>query len=212
MSERPSIVLIEDEPISLASIRRLLERGGFEVEGEAGEGGIELALSRRPDICLIDVATQEQGIRTVREIAGRLPQTAVVMLSASSNPSDVIDAVRAGAIGYLLKGMNPDRLAPALHGVLAGEAAIPRGLVADLVRDLQNQGRRRAIVGTQGRASLTSRQWEILDLMCEGLSAPEIAKRLSIKPVTVRRHISEVLSKLGARDRAEAVSLVRSAI
>jgi DNA-binding NarL/FixJ family response regulator len=209
MSERPSVVLIEDEPISQASIRRLLERDGFEVVGSAGEAGVELALERKPDICLIDVSPNK-AVRIARQIARRLPQTAVVMLSASSRHSDVIDAIRAGAVGYLLKGMDPDRLAPALHGVLAGEAAIPRGLVTDLVADLQTQGHRRAVVGAKGRTDLTSRQWEILDLICEGLSAAEIAERLSIKPVTVRRHTSEVLSKLGARSRTEAVALVRS--
>lgn len=210
MAERPSVVLIEDQPIAQASIGKLLERGGFRVESGSGQDGMELALSHRPDICLVDVSPHDQAVHAVRELARRLPHTAVVMLSASSEHSDVIDAVRAGAIGYLLKGMDPDRLAPALHGVLVGEAAIPRDLVADLVEDLQTQGRRRAIVGTRGLASLTSRQWEILDLICDGLSASEIAQRLSIKPVTVRRHTSEVLSKLGARDRAEAVALVRS--
>ena len=94
--------------------------------------------------------------------------------------------------------------------MLAGEAAIPRFLVAELVRDLQTLGRQRVIAGRNGRADLTSREWEILRLMCDGLSGPSIAERLYISPVTVRRHSAEVVRKLGVRDRDEAIALVKS--
>jgi DNA-binding NarL/FixJ family response regulator len=211
VNEQPQVTLIEDEPVARASIRRVLERSGFSVEGEAtaADEGIDLALRVRPEICLIDVSIPGGGIRAAREIARRLPETAVVMLSASSDHSDVADSIRAGAAGYLLKGMNPDRIAHALRGVLEGEAAIPRSLMAHLVKDLQTQGRRRLIAGRNGRAELTSREWEVLELMCDGLSGPEIAERLSISRVTVRRHASQVVKKLGVRDRAEAVALVQ---
>ena len=121
----------------------------------------------------------------------------------------MVDAIRAGASGYLVKSMDPDRIAHALHGVLAGEAAIPRFLMAALLRDLQTLGRKRLIAGRHGRADLTSREWEILGLMCDGLSGPNIAERLYISPVTVRRHSSEVVRKLGVRDREEAIALVQ---
>jgi DNA-binding NarL/FixJ family response regulator len=211
VNEQPQVTLIEDEPVARASIRRVLQESGFSVEGEAttAEAGISLASRVRPAICLIDVSLPGGGIRAAREIARRLPETAVVMLSASSDHDDVIDSIRAGAAGYLLKSMNPDRLAHALRGVLEGEAAIPRSLMAHLVKDLQTQGRRRLIAGRNGRAELTSREWEVLGLMCDGLSGPEIAERLSISRVTVRRHASQVVKKLGVRDRAEAVALVQ---
>jgi DNA-binding NarL/FixJ family response regulator len=211
VNEQPQVTLIEDEPVARASIRRVLQESGFSVEGEAttAEAGISLASRVRPAICLIDVSLPGGGIRAAREIARRLPETAVVMLSASSDHDDVIDSIRAGAAGYLLKSMNPDRLAHALRGVLEGEAAIPRSLMAHLVKDLQTQGRRRLIAARNGRAELTSREWEVLGLMCDGLSGPEIAERLSISRVTVRRHASQVVKKLGVRDRAEAVALVQ---
>jgi DNA-binding NarL/FixJ family response regulator len=211
VSAKPNVILIEDEPVARASIRRVLERDGFSVAGEAtaAEEGIDLTLRVGPEICLVDVGVAGGGIRAAREIARRLPQTAIVMLSASSDHTDVIDAIRAGAAGYLLKSMNPDRIAPALRGVLAGEAAIPRSLMAHLVKDLQTQGRRRLIAGKRGRVDLTRREWEVLELMCDKLSSPEIAERLSISQVTVRRHASRIVRKLGVRDREEAIALVR---
>ena len=133
----------------------------------------------------------------------------VAVSTASEDRDHMVDAIRAGASGYLVKSMDPNRIAHALRGVLAGEAAIPRFLMAALVRDLQTQGRKRLIAGRHGRADPTRREWEILGLMCDGLSGPSIAERLYISPVTVRRHSAEVVRKLGARDRGEAVALVQ---
>jgi DNA-binding NarL/FixJ family response regulator len=97
----------------------------------------------------------------------------------------------------------------ALHGVLAGEAAIPRFLMTELVRDLQTQNRHRAVAGKHGRAELTSRELEILELMCAGLSGPDIAERLYLSPVTVRRHRAALVHKLGVRNREEAIALIQ---
>ena len=212
MSERgPAIVLAEDEPVTRTALRRLLEGAGFEVTAEAGDAdsAIESSLRERPQICLVDLFMPGGGIRVVREVSRRLPEASVVVLTASEDRDHMVDAIRAGASGYLVKSMDPDRIAHALRGVLAGEAAIPRFLMAALVRDLQTQGRKRLIAGRHGRADLTGREWEILGLMCDGLSGPSIAERLYISPVTVRRHSAEVVRKLGVRDRGEAVALVQ---
>ena len=212
MSERgPAIVLAEDEPVTRTALRRLLEGAGFEVTAEAGDAdsAIESSLREQPQICLVDLFMPGGGIRVVREVSRRLPEASVVVLTASEDRDHMVDAIRAGASGYLVKSMDPNRIAHALHGVLAGEAAIPRFLMAALVRDLQTQGRKRLIAGRHGRADLTGREWEILGLMCDGLSGPSIAERLYISPVTVRRHSAEVVRKLGVRDRGEAVALVQ---
>ena len=212
MSERgPAIVLAEDEPVTRTALRRLLEGAGFEVTAEAGDAdsAIESSLRERPQICLVDLFMPGGGIRVVREVSRRLPEASVVVLTASEDRDHMVDAIRAGASGYLVKSMDPNRIAHALRGVLAGEAAIPRFLMAALVRDLQTQGRKRLIAGRHGRADLTGREWEILGLMCDGLSGPSIAERLYISPVTVRRHSAEVVRKLGVRDRGEAVALVQ---
>ncbi|HSD22831.1 MAG TPA: response regulator transcription factor [Solirubrobacterales bacterium] len=212
MAERPpAIVLAEDEPVTRTALRRLLENAGFEVTAEAGdaEAAIESSLRERPQLCLVDLYMPGGGIRVVREVSRRVQEASVVVLTASEDRDDMIEAIRAGASGYLVKNMNLDRIAPALRGVLAGEAAIPRSLMAALVRDLQTEGRKRLIAGRHGRADLTRREWEILGLMCDGLSGPSIAERLYISPVTVRRHCGEVVRKLGVRDRGEAIALVQ---
>jgi DNA-binding NarL/FixJ family response regulator len=211
MVKRISIVLVEDERLVRVSVRKVLERSGFSVQGEAitADEGIELSLRERPDVCLVDIGLPDRdGIEVARELTRRDPTIAVVMLSASSEHDDLVDAIRAGAVGYLLKGMDPERLAHALRGVVEGEAAIPRPLMAHLVKALQTQGRRRTVIVKRGRVDLTAREWEVLDMLCEGLSTAEIAERLSLSSVTVRRHVSGTVRKLGVRDRAEAVALV----
>jgi DNA-binding NarL/FixJ family response regulator len=207
----PAIILVEDEPVTRTALRQLLEGGGFEVRAEAGdaESAIEVSVRERPRLCLVDLYMPGGGIRVVREVSRRIPEVLVVVLTASEDRDDLVDAIRAGASGYLVKSMDPDRIAHALRGVLAGEAAIPRFLVAELVRDLQTLGRKRVIAGRNGRADLTSREWEILGLMCDGLSGPSIAERLYISSVTVRRHSAKVVRKLGVRDRGEAIALVQ---
>jgi DNA-binding NarL/FixJ family response regulator len=208
------VVLVEDQPLVRAAVRRRLEADGFSVAGEADDAnaGVELVLRERPDLCLMAINIRGGGIRATREISRRLPETAVVMLTASTDRQDLIDSIRAGAAGYLLKDMDPERLSLALRGVLGGEAAIPRALMAELISDLQTHGRRRTVVGKRGRAELTSREFEVLELLCDGLETGRIAERLSISDVTVRRHLSEVIRKLGVADREEAIALVRDAI
>jgi DNA-binding NarL/FixJ family response regulator len=208
--QRPTIVLVDDEPVTRSAIRRLLEEDGFEVCAEtgAGESAIKIVAREHPQLCLVDPNTPRGGLRVVREVSRRVPSTVIVVLTGSENRGDLSDAIRAGASGYLLKNMNPDRLAPALRGVLAGEAAIPRFLVAELVRDLQTNGKQHVIAGRDGRAALTGREWEILGLMCDGLSGSRIAERLYLSPVTVRRHCAEIVRKLGVGSREEAITLV----
>src|SRR5262249_62153096 len=134
------VVVVEDVHLVRSSVRAILERSGFDIVAEAGpaEDGIEATLRERPEICLVDVGLPgAAGIDVARAISKQAPEIAVVMLSASDRHDDVIDSIRAGAVGYLLKEMDPGRLAAALDGVVAGEAAIPRPLMAHLVRELQ---------------------------------------------------------------------------
>jgi DNA-binding NarL/FixJ family response regulator len=206
-----SIVLVEDQDLVRASVRRILEEHGFVVVAEAtgASAAIDAVLRERPEICLVDIGLPGvDGIEVTRQLSQRAPETALVIYSASVRHEDLIDAIRAGAVGYLLKGMDPARLAHALRGVIDGEAAIPRPMMAALVKELQTQGRRKALVGLGSRVELTRREWEVLGLMCDRLDTGQIAERLSLSPVTVRRHVSGVLRKLGADDRAEAVALV----
>lgn len=207
----PSIVLVGDEPVTRTEVLRLLERDGFDVTAEAAdaESAIETIARERPRLCLVDLRVPGGGIRVVREASRRAPETLIVVLTDTADRADLLDAIHAGASGYLVKSMDPERLVHAMRGVLAGEAAIPRLLVAELVRDLQTVGRQHVVAGRNGRADLTSREWEILGLLCDGVSGPRIAERLYLSPVTVRRHSAEVVRKLGVRDRQEAIALLQ---
>jgi DNA-binding NarL/FixJ family response regulator len=150
-----------------------------------------------------------RGVSAAAAITSRLPGTAVVMLTVSRDDDDLFAALRAGAVGYLLKDIPPERLPEALRAVLRGEAAMPRALVARLMDEFRSRGSRR-VTALGGRpVQLTAREWEVLDGMREGLSTAELADRLHVAPVTIRTHVASILRKLRVPDRAAAVRLVQ---
>ena len=204
------VVVADDHKPMRAGVRGALEGHGFEVVGEAQDsrGAVEAVLRERPDAVLLEVDLPGGGIRAAAEISDGAPNTAVIMLTSSSRDEDLLDSLRAGALGYLLKDTNPDRLPHAVRGVLAGEAAIPRRLVARLVEEFRGRATRRLRVGRHGAVELTAREWQVLELLRGGLDTAEIARRLDVSPVTVRRHISALLHKLGVPDRESAVRLL----
>jgi len=204
-------VLVADDHLGLRTGTRIaLEDGGFAVCAEAadGPGAGEAALRERPDVCLIDVVMPGGGIEAAARIAAALPDTAIVMLTVSDDEEHLFGAIRAGASGYLLKDMDPDRLPAALRGVLAGEAAFPRRLVTRVVEEFSERQRRRVPLPAGGRAELTGREWETLELLRAGNTTSATARRLGISEVTVRRHISEAVRKLRVPDRRAAMELL----
>lgn len=204
------MLIADSHPAARASLRALLARSGFVVCGEAGDAAaaVELAARERADACLIDVALPGGGLAAIQEIAAVSPQTAIVVFTDSTDPDDLFDAIQAGAVGYLLKDMRPQRLPDAVRGVLAGEAAIPRPLVAMLVGELQSQATRRLVVGVGGRAHFTKRELEVARLLGARAGTSTIARRLFISPVTARRHISSIVKKLGVANREAAARLL----
>jgi DNA-binding NarL/FixJ family response regulator len=164
-----------------------------------------MALELKPDVCLLDIHMPGSGIAAAEEIARTLPDCAIVMLTYSRDDDDLFDSLRAGARGYLLKDMDPDRIGPALHGVLSGEAALPRSLVAKVLQEFQGRTRRKLFVRETRPTQLTSREWEIMELLRQGLSTEDVARRLFVAPGTVRVHISSVLKKLQVPDRKSAL-------
>jgi len=204
----------DDHPSLRASVRRALEEHGFEVCFEAANAADSVAAAERerPDVCVLDVQMPGNGIAAAAQIAARLPETAIVMLTVSDSDEDLFAALRAGAQGYLLKDMDPGRLPLALEGVLAGEAALPRALVARVLDEFRTRRRRRRLLLPGGRGcTLTDREWETLELLAEGLSTAEVAERLLVAPVTVRRHAAAIVKKLNAGDRRSLLQLVRAA-
>ncbi len=205
------MIVADDHPATRAGIRASLEADGFRVCGEVGDAraAVEAALRERPDVCLLDVHMPGNGIAAASQISSALEETAIVMLTVSRSDQDLFDSLRAGASGYLLKETEPERLPHALRGVLAGEAAIPRTLAARLIEEFRERGRRRKLplIGRRG-IELTSREWEVLDLMRQGSTTEQMAGRLFVSPVTIRTHISSILKKLHVTDREAAINLL----
>jgi DNA-binding NarL/FixJ family response regulator len=206
-----SVVVADDHAPTRMGVRSALEQDGFVVTAEvaSGSAAVEAVKQLAPDVLLLDVHMPGGGIAAAEATSTAHPDTAIVMLTVSRDDNDLFDALRAGARGYLLKDIDPGRLGPALRGVLAGEAALPRNLVARLMDEFRD--RDRVEHRPQGPlAKLTSREWETLELMRQGLSTAEIAARLFVTPVTVRTHVSAILRKLQVADRSEAVRIAES--
>lgn len=206
------VVIADDHAMTRAGVVASLEGRGFRVVGEASSGpaAVELVERERPDVCLLDVNMPGgDGIPAAQQIVANFPGTAVVMLTVSRNDDDLFGALTAGALGYLLKDTDPDRLAPALLGVLQGEAALPRTLVARVLEEFRGRrdGRRRPLTQALG-AQLTDREWDVLERLRAGETTHEIGSALAIADVTVRRHVSSVLAKLQVADRGAALALL----
>jgi DNA-binding NarL/FixJ family response regulator len=131
-----------------------------------------------------------------------------VVLSNDPGEDEFVAAVRHGAAGYLGKDLDPRRLPVVLRAVLAGEVALPRRFGARLLDELRGRDHRRSILSRRAGRALTDREWEVLELLGAGAGTDEMARRTGISPVTVRRHLSSAMGKLGVRDRAEAVALL----
>jgi DNA-binding NarL/FixJ family response regulator len=205
------VLVADDHAPTRAGVRMALEHGGCDVCAEVGtaDEAIEAALRERPDVCVLDVEMPGGGIRAVAEITSRLPGTPVVMLTVSGQADDLFDALRAGAAGYLLKDMDPGELPAAVRAAAAGEGTLPGVLTTRLIEEFRGRGGRRGLALPDGRTvNLTSREWDVLELLVDEVPTAEIARRLFLSPVTVRRHVSIVLRKLGVRTRAEARRLV----
>jgi DNA-binding NarL/FixJ family response regulator len=204
------VLVADDHPPTREGVRVALARDGIEVVAEAADAAsaIEAAEREHPDICLLETRIPGSGIAATEQIARRVPETTVVMFTSSRDDADLFDSLRAGADGYLLKDIDPERLPIALRAVLRGEAALPRRLVSRLIEEFRERGRRRVRAASGSRVELTAREWEVLELMRSGMSTAQIARRLFISEVTVRSHIAAVLHKLGVPNRASALRLL----
>jgi DNA-binding NarL/FixJ family response regulator len=150
------------------------------------------------------------GLAAAWEITARLPGTRVVMLTISRDDGHLFAALRAGAAGYLLKDTENERLPDALRDVMAGEAALPVTLVTRLVEEFRDRApRRRALMPSrEDEPRLTSREWEVLELMRRKMTTAQIARTLVVSPATVRSHVAAILRKLRVADRDAAVKMM----
>jgi DNA-binding NarL/FixJ family response regulator len=210
----PRVLIADDHAPSRDDIRRALERDQrFSVCASVADAAeaIQAAVQKRPAVCLLDIRMPGDGLAAAWEIAARLPRAKIVMLTVSDDDADLFAALRAGAHGYLLKTMNLQRLPDALEGVLSGEAAIPRTLVAHMLEQFRgHEPRWRRPVADHGLGQrLTSREWEVLALLAQQQSTGEIARRLMLSTVAVRVHIASIVRKLGVADRSAVINLFR---
>lgn len=210
-----TVVLGDDQGGIRAGVRRALESGGLRVVAEAGsaEESVAVATKHEPTVCLLSVQLPGSGIVAAGQIKTALPATKIVMLSASDRDEDLFAAILAGADGYLLGTTSAERLSKAVLGVVSGEAAIPRRLVARLVQDYRSRGRGRVLrlAGSSQSVRVTARESQVIARLRERESTAEIARALRISEVTVRRHISSLEQKLGASNRRAVVRLIETA-
>ncbi len=211
---RVRIVVADDHQVVRTGFAALLEtQPDFTVLGTASDGAEAVRMSRelRPDVVLMDVRMPgTDGIEATRQVTGRADRPRVIILTTFDLDEYVYDALRAGASDFLLKDVTAERLFDAVRVVAAGEAllapAVTRRLISEFARLWPKAGDQ---LGDPAAAigELTPRETEVLRLLAEGLSNPEIAGRLVVTEETVKTHVSRVLHKLGLRDRTQAVVL-----
>jgi DNA-binding NarL/FixJ family response regulator len=206
------VLIVDDHPMfRMGLAAALADMDGVELVGQTETAGeVEAAVAAaEPDVVLLDVRLPDgSGLEVNRWLAEHHPQVKVVMLTMSEDHDTVLTALRDGARGYLVKGAGPDRVEHALRAAAAGDVVLNHDLaraVGELAQARSRPGRSRPF------PQLTSRELDILELIAQGLDNQTIARRLVLNPKTVRNHISNVLGKVGAADRSQAIVLARRA-
>ncbi|XVS64541.1 response regulator [Actinosynnema sp. CA-299493] len=204
------VVLADDQALVRAGFRLLLDtEDGFEVVGEAGDGAeaVRRAHEHRPDVVVMDIRMPgTDGLAATRQICAELPDVKVLVLTTFNVDEYVFEALRSGASGFLLKDTDPVELLRALTVVAEGEALLAPSVTRKLIEEFANRPEHRR-PDPRALRGLTAREREILALVAAGMSNEEIAGHLVISPATSRTHVSRVMTKLGARDRAQLVVL-----
>jgi two-component system response regulator DevR len=207
------VLLVDDHALVRSAIRQALQAPDVEVVGEAStaEEAMAMAMALRPDLLLLDIDLPGlSGIEAVRELAPRLPDTKIVMLTASTDRRDLLTAVRHGAFGYLTKDLGGEALLRAVRGIRLGDLPMSRSHAATVVEHLSRGARGATPESDELDQLLSAREGEVLRLLADGLTDREIAGALAISPRTVESHVSSLLRKLGVRNRAEAAQRYRT--
>jgi DNA-binding NarL/FixJ family response regulator len=209
MTSPVRIVVADDHQVVRDGFARLLDtQPDFTVVGTACDGAEAVLLCRElhPDVVLMDVRMPVlDGIAATRQLAGLVPEPRVLILTTFDLDEYVYDALRAGASGFLLKDVTAERLFDAVRVIAAGQALLAPGVTQRLIAQFAGQQVRPESLPPKGLAALTPRETQVLLLLAEGLSNPEVAVRLVVTEETVKTHVSRVLGKLGLRDRTQAV-------
>ena len=207
--DRLRVVVADDDPLARRVLRDALERGGISVIAQPATGreAVELTLHYGPDLLLTDWQMPDgDGLEVIRRVRRAGAGVPIVVLSSSADEEAALAALYAGAVGFLTKDVALGGLPRTLRAVAGGESAISRRLDRCLIDRL-----RASSAGCLGvrpvRSPLTSREWEVLDLLCASCATDDIALRLTLSAETVRSHVKSILRKLGVASRSEAVAL-----
>ncbi len=203
------VMIVDDHALVRAAVRAAITGASAELVAEAAtaEEALIVAPQERPDVLLVDINLPGMdGVHLVRELAPRIPATRIVMLTASSDEADLVDAMRYGAVGFLTKDMRPEAILASVLGAAHGELAMSRITSARLIHRLVRSKPPGRSSDDEPLASLSERETEILRLLARGMTDRAIAETLTISPRTVGSHVGAILRKLGARNRAEAVA------
>lgn len=203
MSQR--LILVDDHKMLREGLRRGLEELGFSVIAEAGDGeeGVRLAAAMRPDVLLMDVSMPDMdGVEATRQIVERNPKAKVVMLTMHADRDIVERALAAGAIGYLTKDCSIEEVAEAVTMAANGETAMSPALAAGFLEEARKLD---SATEREEDRIITKREEEVLQLIADGCSTPEVAAKLYISQKTVKNHLASIYEKLQARDRTQAV-------
>ena len=205
-----SVVIADSDAAFRARVRATLEADGFVVLGESGDAvaAVSETIAAQPDIVLIDIEMPGGGLDAVAAIAKGSPRTTIIVLTVSSDSSDLLASLERGASGYLLKSADAGELTSALRGTRRGQSAVSPAMAPALMSHLRGSMKRQISMPT-GPVRLTAREWDVAELLRDGFNTVEISQRLGISPVTVRRHIASILKKLGTANRTAAVRALK---
>ncbi len=196
------VVLVDDHHLFRQGLRMLLEEHGFEIAGEAtsGETAVGLALEVEPDVVVMDLhMPRMSGVEATRRLSERGSSARILVLTVSTADSDVVEAMVAGACGYLLKDTPPDQIAAGVRAAAAGESMLSASVAARLIDRVRD-----APPALPEAVDLSEREIEVLRLIAEGCDNAQIAEQLVISPMTAKNHVSNILAKLGVESRVQA--------
>ena len=201
------LMLADDHRMLREGLGRSMREQGFDVVGEASDGAeaVSMAQRLRPDVILMDVTMPEMdGVEACRQVRLDLPGTQVVMLTMHADQEVLASAIRAGASGYLVKDCSTEEIASTVRLAASGETALSPLLAASMLNEVRKWDKAAA---AEEERVVTKREEEVLQLIADGCSTPEVAAKLYISQKTVKNHLASIYQKLDARDRTQAVLL-----